>query len=104
MSTYTAMKSFIKMRGRGIEPRPFAWQAKIIPLNQPREVNMIRGIFSFVYLANLDYYKRKVSYVKVYIRWYFKGVDLRVYQLCFTEMVFYSTMISIFYSSLQLKV
>ena len=30
------------MRGRGIEPRPFAWQAKIIPLNQPREVNTIK--------------------------------------------------------------
>ena len=51
-------------------------------------------VFFFFYLANLDYYKRKVSYVKVYIRWYLKGVDLRVYQLCFTEMVFYSTMVS----------
>ncbi|KAI8975649.1 hypothetical protein BDF20DRAFT_989092 [Mycotypha africana] len=30
------------MRGRGIEPRPFAWQAKIIPLNQPRfGINLI---------------------------------------------------------------
>ncbi|KAI8079463.1 hypothetical protein BDF21DRAFT_399530 [Thamnidium elegans] len=30
------------MRGRGIEPRPFAWQAKIIPLNQPRISCLIR--------------------------------------------------------------
>ena len=44
------------MRGRGIEPRPFAWQAKIIPLNQPRfykiktliyiRLNIICGITS----------------------------------------------------------
>ncbi|KAG2209959.1 hypothetical protein INT47_003394, partial [Mucor saturninus] len=30
------------MRGRGIEPRPFAWQAKIIPLNQPRYFVYVR--------------------------------------------------------------